>query len=148
MRTNWSPKSIAKEILQKLEKSPINPLCLEAAPIPVEQTEEMEQQQEGNWTLEDIKGALMDDMKAMMQEKLRQALAGLMPAPTSAAAPIAANLPVVDAPPANNDNARGQPLNAARNVPAVEMKFEDVENYMVEKAKKESLELVQDLESK
>ena len=39
-------------------------------------------------------------------------------------------------------------MNAARNVPAVEMKFEDVENYMVEKAKKESLELVQDLESK
>ena len=28
------------------------------------------------------------------------------------------------------------------------MKFEDVENYMVEKAKKESLELVQDLKSK
>ena len=28
------------------------------------------------------------------------------------------------------------------------MKFEDVENYMVEKAKKKSLELVQDLESK
>ena len=42
----------------------------------------------------------------------------------------------------------GQPLNAARNVPAVEMRFEDVENYMLEKAKKESLELVQDLESK
>ena len=39
-------------------------------------------------------------------------------------------------------------MNAARNVPAVEMKFEDVENYMVEKAKKELLELVQDLESK
>ena len=39
-------------------------------------------------------------------------------------------------------------MNAARNVPAVEMKFEDVENYMVEKAKKESLELAQDLESK
>ena len=39
-------------------------------------------------------------------------------------------------------------MNAARNVPAVEMKFEDVEKYMVEKAKKESLELVQDLESK
>ena len=39
-------------------------------------------------------------------------------------------------------------MNAARNVPAVEMKFEDVENYMVEKIKKESLELVQDLESK
>ena len=39
-------------------------------------------------------------------------------------------------------------MNAARNVPAMEMKFEDMENYIVEKAKKESLELVQDLESK
>ena len=39
-------------------------------------------------------------------------------------------------------------MNAARNVPAVEMKFEDMENYMVKKAKKESLELAQDLESK
>ena len=39
-------------------------------------------------------------------------------------------------------------MNAARNVPTVEMRFEDVENYMIEKAKKESLELVQDLESK
>ena len=97
----------------------------------------------------------MDDMKAMMQEELRQALAGLVPLPAPAAAnPPAAfialvvNLPVVDAPPANNDNAGGQPLNAARNVPVVEMKFKDVENYMVDKANKESLELVQDLESK
>ena len=39
-------------------------------------------------------------------------------------------------------------MNAARNIPAVEMKFEDVENYMVEKAKKESLKLFQDLEYK
>ena len=39
-------------------------------------------------------------------------------------------------------------MNTARNVPVVEMRFEDMENYMVEKAKKESLELVQDLESK
>ena len=39
-------------------------------------------------------------------------------------------------------------MNAARNVPAMEMKYEDVENYLVEKAKLESLELVQDLESK
>ena len=30
----------------------------------------------------------------------------------------------------------------------MEMKFKDVENYMIEKAKKESLELIQDLESK
>ena len=39
-------------------------------------------------------------------------------------------------------------MNTTRNAPAVEMRFEDVENYMIEKAKKESLELVQDLESK
>ena len=39
-------------------------------------------------------------------------------------------------------------MNDVRNVPTVEMRFEDMENYMVEKAKKESLELVQDLESK
>ena len=38
----------------------------------------------------------------------------------------------------------GQPLNAARNVPAMEM----IENYMIKKAKKESLDQVQDLESK
>ena len=73
----------------------------------------MEQQQEGNWTLEDIKGALMDDIKAMMHEKLRQALAGLMPPPTHAAAipPTAvapvANPPIVDAPLANNNNVGG-----------------------------------------
>ena len=102
-------------------------------------------------------------MKAMMQNELKQDLAGLMPPPAIAPAPgtaippaaippaaIApvANPPTMDASPTNNDNTGGQPLNAARNVPAVEIKFEDVENYMVEKAKKESLELVQDLESK
>ena len=52
-------------------------------------------------------------MKAMMQEELRQALAGLMPPPAPAAAnpPVAvapaANPPIVDAPPVNNDNAGG-----------------------------------------
>ena len=100
-----------------MESRPINPLCLEAAPTPVEQTEEMKQQQGANWTLEDIKGALMDDMKAMMQEELRQALAGLMPpqapavanlpTPVAAATPVTANPPAVDAPPANNDNDGG-----------------------------------------
>ena len=39
-------------------------------------------------------------------------------------------------------------MNAARKEPAVEMRFEDMENYMVEKAKKALLELAQDLESK
>ena len=56
----------------------------------------------------------------MMQEELRQALAGLMPppAPTAANPPSASNLPTavvapainppaVDAPPTNNDNAGG-----------------------------------------
>ena len=33
-------------------------------------------------------------------------------------------------------------------MPIIDMKFEDVENYMVKKAKKESLELAQDIESK
>ena len=47
-------------------------------------------------------------MKAMMQEELRQALAGLMPPLTPAAAiPPAANSPIVNAPLANNNNAGG-----------------------------------------
>ena len=52
----------------------------------------------------------MDDMKAMMQDELRQALAGLMPPPAPATAnpPVAVvaptvNPPAVDAPPANNN---------------------------------------------
>ena len=61
---------------------------------------------------------------------------------------LVANPPIVDAPPINNNNAGGQLLNATRNVPVAEMSFEDMENYMVEKAKKESLELAQDFESK
>ena len=70
------------------------------------------------------------------------------PAPAATVAPVVANPPVVDASPINNDNAGGQPLNAARNMPTIDIKFEDVENYIVEKAKKELLELAQDLESK
>ena len=74
----------------------------------------MEQQQpEGNWTLEDVKGALMDDMKAMMQNELRQALAEMMPPlapvaaiPPATVAPIA-NPPIVDASPFNNNNVGG-----------------------------------------
>ena len=72
-----------------------------------------------------------------------------MPPPAPIAAiPPAVNPPIVDAPSANNNNAEGQLLNAARNIPTVKMRFEDMENYMVEKAKKESLEVVQDLKSK
>ena len=76
VRTDSSPQYIAKEILSRLEKSSINPLYLEAPLILTEQTEEMEQQQGGNWTLEDIKGALMDDMRAIIQDELRRALTG------------------------------------------------------------------------
>ena len=66
VREDLSPKSIAREILHKLESRPIKPLYLEAAPTLVEQTEKMETQQGRNWTLEDIKGALMDDMRVIM----------------------------------------------------------------------------------
>ena len=55
----------------------------------------------------------MDDMKAMMQNELRQALAELMPPlalaaaiPPTAVAPIV-NPPIMDAPPANNNNVGG-----------------------------------------
>ena len=74
-RTTSSPNSIAKEILSRLE--------------------EMEQQQEGNWTLEEIKGALMDDIRAMIQDELRQALTGLMPPPLAATIPIDPTIPYV-----------------------------------------------------
>ena len=69
----------------------------------------MEQQQGRNWTLEDIKGALMDDMNAMIQDELRQALAGLVlqPAPIATIPFTTANPPVVDAPNTNNGNAGG-----------------------------------------
>ena len=50
-RTTSSPNSIAKEIVSRLE--------------------EMEQQQGGNWTLKEIKGALMDYIRAMIQDELR-----------------------------------------------------------------------------
>ena len=53
----------------------------------------------------------MDDMRAMMQNELRQTLAGLV-LPTATIPPVAilipaANLPVVEDPPANNDNIGG-----------------------------------------
>ena len=60
-RTTSSLNSIAKEIVSRLE--------------------EMEQQHGGNWTSEEIKGALMDDIRAMIQDKLRQALTRLIPPP-------------------------------------------------------------------
>ena len=68
--------------------------------------------------MEDVKGALMNDMKVMIQNEMRQALAGLMPplapivvAPAAAIPPATvapvANPPIVDALPANNNNTGG-----------------------------------------
>ena len=112
--------------------------------------EEMKQQ-EGKW--------FMNNLRAMIQDELKQALAGLIPLPAvettlvtdivqpaptilpaltahvpAVVPPAVVNPLVMDAPPASNNNAGGQPLNAARNAPIVEMKFENIENYMVEKS--------------
>ena len=94
----------------------------------------------------------MDDMRAMMQDELRQALFGLLPplaainAPAIELAPATTAIPhAVDAP---LDNAEGQPMNATRNAPNAEVKLEDIENYMIEKEYRESLEQVQEQESK
>ena len=51
------------------------------------------EQQGGNWTLEDIKGALMDDIRAMIRDELRQALTRLMPPSPTATIPIAPTIP-------------------------------------------------------
>ena len=51
------------------------------------------EQQGRNWTLEDIKGALMDDIRAMIRDELRQALTGLIPPLPAATIPIAPIIP-------------------------------------------------------
>ena len=128
-RTTSSPNSIAKEIVSRLE--------------------EMEQQQGGNWTLEEIKGALMDDIGAMIQDELRQALTGLISPPPATAIPIAPTIPsAVDALPTptipyaifvlptatlTNDS-RGKPSNSIKVVPTMQMKKKNVK-----KGKKEEL---------
>ena len=126
-RTTSSPSLVAKEILSR--------------------SEEMEQQQGGNWTLEDIKGALMDDIRAIIQDELRQALTRLMPPPPAAAIPIAPTIPsVADAQPTatiptafavphavfilptatlTNDS-RGKPSNSIKVVSTMQMKKKNV----------------------
>ena len=106
----------------------------------------MEQQLRGNWTLEDIKGALMDDMRAMIQDELRHNLSGLMPPPPAAAIPIIPS--AADAPPTATipiaiafplaaivipttiltDDSKGKPLNSVKVVPTVQMKKKKVRN--------------------
>ena len=108
----------------------------------------------------------MNNLRAMIQDELKQALAGLIllpavemtlvydivqpsptilpaviaPAPAVVASPIA---PIIAGDPLNG-NARGQSMNAALNTSNVE----DVGNNMIKTAKKESLEQVQEQESK
>ena len=89
----------------------------------------------------------MDDMKAMIQDELRQALTGLMPPTPAAAMPIAPNiLSTADAPPTatvptafvvphavfvlptatlTNDS-RGKPSNSIKVVPTMQMKKKNV----------------------
>ena len=49
----------------------------------------------------------MDDMRAMIQDEIRQALAGLMIPPIAKPVPTAINPPIMDAPHINNDNSGG-----------------------------------------
>ena len=117
----------------------------------------MEQQQEGNWTLEDIKGALMDDIRAMIQDELRQDLTGLMPPPPAVAMPIAPTIPsAADAPPTTiiptafaipytvfvlptatlTNDSRGKLSNSIKVMPTMQMKKKNVR-----KARKKSYQI-------
>ena len=108
---------------------------------------EQQQQQGGNWTLEDIKGALMNDIRAMIQDELREALTGLMPPPPVAAIPIAPTIPSVAnvSPTASvptafavphaifilptttlTNDSRGKPSNSIKVVPTMQMKKKNV----------------------
>ena len=96
----------------------------------------MEQQQGGNWTLKEIKGALIDDIRVMIQDELRQALVGLMPPTPAAAIPIAPIIPsTTDAPPTAPaippvvivlPTAKGKPSNSIKVVSTVQMKKKNV----------------------
>ena len=115
----------------------------------------MEQQQKRNWTLEDIKGTLMDDIRAMIQDELRQALTGLTPTSLAATIPIAPTIPstanasstlavpttfavphVVFVLPTAilTNNSRGKPSNSIKVVPTMQMKKKNFK-----KGKKEEL---------
>ena len=91
----------------------------------------------------------MDDIRAMIQDELRQALTGLIPSPPAADIPIAPTIPsTADAPPTatvpttfaishvvfvlptatlTNDS-RGKPSNSVKVVPTVQMKKKKVKD--------------------
>ena len=105
------------------------------------------EQQGKNWTLEDIKGTLMDDIRAMIRDELRQALTGLMPPSSAATIPIAPTIPstanasptpavptafavahavfVLPTATLTNDS-RGKPSNNIKVVPTMQMKKKNV----------------------
>ena len=107
----------------------------------------MEQRQGENWTLEEIKGALMDDIRAIIQDELRQTLTGLIQPPPAIAMPIAPTIPsaanvspIATVPTAfvvphaifvlptatlTNDS-RGKPSNSIKVVPTMQMKKKNV----------------------
>ena len=78
----------------------------------------------------------MDDIRAMIQDELRQALTGLMPPPPTAAIHIAPIIPsAADAPPTTTatpptiivlPTAKGKPSNSIKIVPTVQIKKKNV----------------------
>ena len=102
----------------------------------------------------------MNNLRAIIQDELKQALNGLIPLPAvemtpvanivqptptispAVFSPITAHVPtavpravvnphIMDAPPASNNNTGGQSLYAAINMSPLEMKFENVGDYMI-----------------
>ena len=79
---------------------------------------------------------MIDDMRAMIQNELRQALTGLMPLLSAAAIPIAPIIPsAVDTPPTATaiplanivlPIAKGKPSNSIKVVPTVQMKKKNI----------------------
>ena len=84
----------------------------------------------------------MDDMRAIIQDELRQALTGLMPPPPAATIPIAPTIPsTADAPHADIvptdivipptvivllDDSKGKPSNSIKVMPTVQMKNKNI----------------------
>ena len=78
----------------------------------------------------------MNNMRAMIQDELRQALTGLMPPPPATAIPITPIIPsTADAPPTATatpptiivlPTAKGKPSNSIKVVPTVQMKKKNI----------------------
>ena len=96
------------------------------------------EQQGRNWTLEDIKGTFMDDIRAMIRDELRQALTGLIPPSPAATIPIAPTIPsTADTVPTTfavphavfatlTNDSKGKPSNSIKVVPTIQMKKKNI----------------------